>query len=56
MCGFFGYDADTLCTKTWQELTAPDCLEVDQKNVEEVPAGNIDSYRMAKQYINPTAS
>ncbi len=52
MCGFFGYDADTLCRKTWQELTAPDYLEVDQRNVEEVLAGNIDSYRMAKQYIN----
>ncbi len=52
MCGFFGYDADTLSKKTWQELTAPDYLEVDQKNVEEVLAGNIDSYRMAKQYID----
>lgn len=29
ICAFFGYDADELCTKTWQELTAPDYLDVE---------------------------
>lgn len=52
MCRFFGYDADTLREKTWQELTAPDYLDVDQKNVDEVLAGRIESYRMNKQYIH----
>ena len=52
MCDFFGYAADTLRTKTWQELTAPDYLEIDLKNVEDVLAGHIESYRMNKQYIH----
>ncbi len=52
MCKFFGYDAATLVTKTWQELTAPDYLEADIRYVGEVLAGRIDSYRMVKQYIH----
>lgn len=51
MCDFFGYDAETLRTKTWQELTAPDYLEADLKNVQDVLAGHVESYRMSKQYI-----
>lgn len=52
MCEFFGYDADALRTKTWQELTAADFLEADLASVDEVLAGRIDSYRMSKQYIH----
>ena len=52
MCDFFGYDADTLSMKSWQELTAPDCLDADLQKVDDVLAGRIDSYRMAKQYIH----
>lgn len=52
MCSFFGYDADTLRTKTWQELTAQEYVEADQKMVDDVLAGNIQSYRMQKQYIH----
>jgi PAS domain S-box-containing protein len=51
MCGLFGYDAETLMSKTWQELTAPEYLEADLSNVADVLAGRIDSYRMLKQYI-----
>jgi len=52
ICDFFGYDAETLVAKTWQELTAPDYLEADAHNVSEVLAGRIESYRMKKQYIH----
>lgn len=52
MCDFFGYDADTLCTRTWQKLTAPDFIEKDLDNVADVLAGRIDSYRMKKQYVH----
>jgi len=52
LCQFFGYDAETLKQKTWQELTAPDDLEADLKNVDEVLEGRTDSYRMIKQYIH----
>ncbi|HPX36502.1 MAG TPA: SpoIIE family protein phosphatase [Mycobacterium sp.] len=51
MCDFFGYDLETLRTKTWQELTAPEYLDADLKQVDEVLAGHIESYRMEKQYI-----
>lgn len=52
LCDFFGYNAETLRTKTWQELTAPDYLEADLKNVEEVLTGSIESYRIHRQYIH----
>lgn len=52
LCRFFGYDAATLSTKTWQELTAEDYLAEDQRRLDEVLAGRTDSYRMAKQYVH----
>jgi PAS domain S-box-containing protein len=52
MCDFFGYDAETLVTKTWQELTAPDYLAADLRQVDEVLAGCRESFRMTKQYIH----
>lgn len=52
MCDFFGYDTDTLCAKTWQELTAPAYLEADLRNVRDVAEGRIESYRMKKQYVH----
>ncbi|MCB0931505.1 MAG: PAS domain S-box protein [Mycobacterium sp.] len=52
LCDLFGYDAETLTQKTWQELTAPEHLEVDLKYVEDVKTGRIDSYRLLKQYIH----
>jgi sigma-B regulation protein RsbU (phosphoserine phosphatase) len=52
MCDFFGYDAETLKTKTWQELTAPEYLEADLDNVGAILARRIESYRMRKQYIH----
>ncbi|MEI6506768.1 MAG: PAS domain S-box protein, partial [Planctomycetota bacterium] len=33
LCQLFGYDAETLTQKTWQELTAPEYLEADLNNV-----------------------
>lgn len=52
LCELFGHDAETLKQKTWRDLTAPDYLEADSKNVEEVRAGRVDSYRMLKQYVH----
>jgi len=52
LCRFFGYDADTLQAKTWQQLTAPDYLESDLHKVNDVLGGRLESYRMLKQYIN----
>ncbi len=52
MCDFFGYDLDTLRTKTWQQLTAQEYLDGDQENINQILAGNIESYRTDKQYIH----
>jgi len=52
MCEFFGYDADTLLTKNWLDLTAPGDRALTLKNRDDLVAGRIDSYRMLKQYIH----
>lgn len=52
ICDFFGYDAETLRTRSWQELTAADYLEADLDKVGHMLAGRIDTYRMTKQYIH----
>lgn len=52
MCDFFGYDAEYLRNKAWQELTVTDYLEADLKKVEEMLAGSAESYRTTKQYIH----
>lgn len=51
MCELFGYDAETLLTKTWQELTAPEHLQKDLRNVADILEGRSESYRMRKQYV-----
>jgi len=52
LCDFFGYDAETLKTKTWQELTSGENLERDLRQADEVLAGRIDHYRLKTQYIH----
>lgn len=52
LCQFFGYDSETLKQKTLQEVSAPDQLEANLKNVQDVLEGRIDSFRMIKQYIH----
>jgi PAS domain S-box-containing protein len=52
MCDFFGYDAATLLTKTWQELTPTEYLEQDRAADADILAGRRDSFRTTKQYIH----
>ena len=52
LCRFFGYGADTLTAKTWQELTAPAYLEADQNKVNDVLDGRLEAYRIVKQYVH----
>jgi PAS domain S-box-containing protein len=51
LCDMLGYDAATLCTKTWQEVTAPATLEADIRQTNDLAAGLIDNYRTTKQFI-----
>ena len=52
LCEMLGYDAPTLCTKTWQEVTAPTSLEADVRQTNDLAAGLIDNYRTTKQFIH----
>lgn len=52
LCRLFGYDAKTLRTKTWQELTPASYLEADLKNTEDLLTGRLDTYRVEKQHIH----
>lgn len=52
LCDILGYDAQTLSSMTWQELTHGETLERDLRLVEDVLAGRRDNYRVTKQYIH----
>ncbi|MFN8125280.1 MAG: PAS domain S-box protein [Candidatus Nanopelagicales bacterium] len=52
VCDFFGYPADLLKTKTWQQLTHPDDLEIDLAQAQRVLDGDIDHYRLTKRYVD----
>ncbi len=52
MCEMFGYDAETLLTKTWQELTPASYLGADLEHAEKLLAGLIDTYRVTKEHIH----
>ena len=52
LCDMLGYDEQTLCTKTWQDVTAPTTLEVDIRRTNDLAAGVIDNYRTTKQFIH----
>ena len=52
LCDFFGYDDETLLTKTWRELTHPGYLHAEVEKVADMVAGRIDSYRMRKMFVH----
>lgn len=52
LCRFFGYNADVLLRMTWMELTAPDYLQADIDSRARMMAGDIDTYRLTKQFIH----
>ncbi len=51
-CRLFGYDAETLKQKTWQELTPPEYMEASLQNVKDLREGRTDFFRVTKQYIH----
>lgn len=55
-CEFFGLDATTLSTRTWQELTHPDDIAIDLAHVDALIRGERDSYRLSKRYLRPDGS
>lgn len=49
-CRFFGHDAQELNGTHWQDVTAPEFLEEEQRSWDGILEGRIDSYRMVKHY------
>jgi PAS domain S-box-containing protein len=52
LCEVFGYDAETLKSKRWQDLTPLEFLDVGAEDRTAVFAGRLDSYRLVKQYFH----
>ena len=55
-CRIVGRTRDELMMMSWQELTHPDDLAIDEGLSEQVVAGVIDSYRIQKRYLRPDGS
>jgi PAS domain S-box-containing protein len=51
LCQLTGYSAEELATKTFQDITHPDDLEIDLENVHQLLTGKVRSYRMEKRYF-----
>jgi PAS domain S-box-containing protein len=53
LCELLARDADALLASTFQELTHPDDLAADVKQVRRALAGEVDSYQQSKRYLLP---
>ncbi|MBA3868071.1 MAG: PAS domain S-box protein [Anaerolineae bacterium] len=52
VCEIVGYSVQELLTKTFQDITHPDDLDSDINNVQQLLAGEIQSYQMEKRYLH----
>src|SRR5213078_2005432 len=52
LCCIVGYERPALLAKSFQDITHPDDLDADLASVEQVLAGEIDSYDMEKRYFH----
>lgn len=53
LCQMLGRPPEVLMACRWQEITHPDDLATDQSLVDQVLAGERDTYRMRKRYLRP---
>ncbi|MCL1474563.1 PAS domain S-box protein [Argonema antarcticum] len=51
LCDFLGYTESELLSKTFQEITHPDDLEMDLRYYRQVLTGKIQTYSLEKRYI-----
>jgi PAS domain S-box-containing protein len=52
LCELVGYSEAELLTRTFQDITSPEDLEVDLENVRRTLAGEIHSYQIEKRYVH----
>jgi formate hydrogenlyase transcriptional activator len=55
-CGIVGYSHEEILQLRFQDITYPDDLEADLKQVEDLLSGKIDTYSMEKRYIRKNGS
>ena len=51
-CQFLGYSEEELLNITFQDITHPDDLEADIRNVNDMLEGRLNSYQMEKRYLH----
>ena len=51
-CQILGYSDEELSTANWQDITHPDDIEINQKNLETIVSGKENSMRWEKRYIH----
>ncbi|HEX4009809.1 MAG TPA: diguanylate cyclase [Solirubrobacteraceae bacterium] len=51
LCQWLGYTEAELLTQTFQEITHPDDLDADLRQVQRLIAGEIERYAMPKRYV-----
>jgi PAS domain S-box-containing protein len=56
LCDIVGYTSEELLQKTFQDITHPDDLDTDLKYVQQILAGEIQTYAMEKRYIRKDRS
>jgi PAS domain S-box-containing protein len=52
LCDILGYTEDELLGMTFQEITSPEDLASDLRQLERLHAGQIDAFQMEKRYIH----
>ena len=52
LCDMLGYDADTLVSLTFAEITHPDDVELELQHFEETMSGDRASYRLLKRHLH----
>ena len=56
ICEITGYSEGELLTRTFQDITHPDDLDLDLANVRKMLAGEINTYQMEKRYFHKDGS
>jgi PAS domain S-box-containing protein len=56
LCDIVGYTSDDLLQRTFQDVTHPDDLDTDLKYVQQILAGEIQIYSLAKRYLRKDRS
>ncbi|MGA7952169.1 MAG: PAS domain S-box protein [Gloeobacterales cyanobacterium] len=51
LCYILGYTQEELLESTWQQITHPEDLETDLEHVQQLLAGDVQTYSMEKRYM-----